>query len=187
MTASRFIKAMHPKTSIPPLREAVKKVLDAGWWAQTKINGHRVQLHISSNTSTPIISYTRQGSTHKKSLPATAVSELRRLFLPETGWHVLDAEWDKSDDRIYVFDCLKFNGRLLDSSPFQERFALLPRVYSSAVFETLPIIRSVDRCMDVLASTDKKIEGLVFKSPTTEGFADSSIVRCIAPAHSQNP
>ena len=186
LTASRFIKGLHPKTAIPPTREAVKKVLDAGWWAQIKINGHRVQLHINATPDEPVLAFTRQGTPHTKALPAAVTAEVRRLFAPDSGWNVIDAEWDKPEDRIYAFDVLRFNGRMLDALPFQERFALLPRVYASGIVETLGIIRSLDRCMDILASDERKIEGLVFKAPASEGFQDSAILRCICPAHARH-
>lgn len=177
--ASHYIRAMHPKSAIPPTRTAVKKVLDAGWWGQTKIDGHRAQLHIPCDPQEDILVYTRQGQLHKKLLPAPLIKELQRLFTPQDGWNVIDAEWYKGTDQLYVFDMLKFNGKLLDTYPFAERYALLPRVYSSPCIETLPLIKSLEQCMEILETRDERVEGLVFKSPHTEGFADTGVVRCL--------
>jgi ATP-dependent DNA ligase len=185
VSVSRFIKAMHPKTAIPPTRDAVKRILERGWWGQVKINGHRAQVHVPADEALDVVVYTRQGGAHKKALPPALAAELRRLFTPTDGWNVVDAEWDKPEDKLYVFDMLKFNGRVLDTMTFQDRFALLPRVYSSPSIETLAIVRSLDKCLEILAMNESRIEGMVFKSPTTEGFQDSGIVRCIAPAHAR--
>jgi hypothetical protein len=41
----------------------------------------------------------------------------------------------------------------------------------------LPLITSLERCLEVLAGDDEDVEGLVFKSKSP-GFADTTIVRC---------
>ncbi len=179
LSASRFIRAMHPKTAISPTRVAVKKVLDAGWWGQVKMDGHRAQIHISADPNEKTIVYNRQGTPHKKVLPTSAIAELRRLFALKESWTVIDAEWDKPGEKLYIFDVLKLNGRMLDTYTYAERYELLPRVYSSPMIETLSVLRTVDQCMEVLERGDERIEGLVFKSPTTEGFSDTAIIRCL--------
>lgn len=178
VSASVFIKPMHPKTEIRPDRGAIKRVLDAGWCGQLKIHGHRAQFHISADPAEEVLAYNRHGEFHKKEVPESLAAELRRLFLPKTGWTVIDAEWLKPDNKVFVFDYLKKDGQLLASYTYQERLELLPRVYSSEIVETLPIYKTVERCMEELEKDDPKIEGLVFKALTTPGFRDTSIVRC---------
>lgn len=170
---------MHPKSAIPPTRIAIKRVLDLGWWGQVKIHGHRAQIHLSADENALPIVYTRQGERHKKTLPQAIVLELKRLFAPVGGWTVIDAEWHKPSDKLYIFDILKHNGRLLDTYTFADRYELLPRVYTSPMVETLPLLKSVEQCLSVLESADERVEGLVFKSPLTEGFLDTGIVRCL--------
>lgn len=181
MSASRFIRAMHPKSEVQPTREAIKKVLASGWWGQLKIHGHRAQLHIPSTengTASDIVAYNRQGRPHQKLLPADLAQEVWRIFRPKTGWTVIDAEWLKDVDRLYVFDMLKREDIVLDDWTYAERFELLPRVYSSPKIQTLPPYKTLDACMKALESPDEHVEGLVFKATTTRGFLDSSIVRC---------
>lgn len=178
LPVSPFIRAIHPKSAIPPERAAIKKLLDAGWWGQVKINGHRTQVHIPCDSSLPLFAYTRQGTLHKKKFSPLMAKDLRRLFTPQTGWTVIDAEWHKSTERLYVFDMLRFNGKPLDSYTYKERYDLLPRVYASETIETLPLLKTAEQCMDLLSSRDERIEGLVFKFPSTEGFDDTLIIRC---------
>lgn len=175
---SMFIKAMHPKTEIRPDRAAIKRILDAGWWGQMKIHGHRAQIHIPADETLGLIAYTRHGTIHKTKLPNHLGSELRRLFVPTKDWTVIDAEWLKGQDHIYVFDLLKLNGQMLNNYTYGERWELLPRVYKSAYVETLGVVRTLDKCMEILESTPAEVEGLVFKSASSPGFNDRSIVRC---------
>lgn len=178
LPASPFIRPLHPKSAIPPERPAIKKLLDAGWWGQVKINGHRTQIHVPKDANLPLLIYTRQGTLHKKKFSPLMTRDVRRLFTPHTGWTVIDAEWHKSTDRLYVFDVLRFNGKPLDSYTYRDRYSLLPRVYASETIETLPVLKSVDQCLTLLSSRDERIEGLVFKFPSSEGFLDTSIIRC---------
>jgi ATP-dependent DNA ligase len=170
---------MHPKTEIRPERTAIKRILDQGWAGQLKIHGHRAQIHIPAD-ATPVHVYNRQGQFHAKLLPESLVSELRRIFGPKDGWTVLDAEWLKGTDRLFVFDILKREGSILDSMTYSQRWDLLPRVYSSESIETLPLLRTVDKCMDALeqAAGMEHVEGLVLRALNTSGFSDTSIIRC---------
>jgi ATP-dependent DNA ligase len=169
---------MHPKTEIRPERGAIKRVLDMGWVGQLKIHGHRAQIHIPCDASESVLVYNRQGQVHKKALPAKLDAELRRIFGPKDGWTVLDAVWLKGPDKLYVFDMLRREGHSLESATYAERWALLPRVYASDCIETLPLLRSVEKCLEALAAPGEELEGLVFKALNTPGFSDTSIVRC---------
>jgi ATP-dependent DNA ligase len=178
MKTSAFIQAPHPKTAISPTRAAIKTVLEAGWWGQVKIHGHRAQIHIPSDPSLPVVNYTRHGSQHKVILPEQIALELRRLLAPVEGYSAIDAEWVKDEKRILLFDYLKRNGRVLSSLTYAQRYEFLPRVYRSSCIETMPVLKTLDDCLAVLASDNPLVEGLVFKSPATVGFRDSAIVRC---------
>lgn len=175
---SAFIRAMHPKTEINPSRASIEKILKAGWVGQTKIHGHRAQIHLPADTSEDALAFNRQGRLHKKLLPPEIVDELRRIFNLKTGWTVIDSEWLKSEDKLFIFDVLKFNNKLLRTLNYGERFKLLPRAYISPHVQTLPLLTTVDKCMEVLSDPDEDIEGLVFKSIQTKGFEDTAIVRC---------
>lgn len=156
----------------------IQRVLASGWVGQLKIHGHRAQIHIPSDRDQEPLVYNRQGALHKKLLPQTVVEELRRLFEPETGWNVIDAEWIKDIDKLYVFDFLKKDGELLNKLTFSERYVFLPQDFISPHLQTLPLLKSVERCLEALERKEDFIEGLVFKALNTKGFADTSIVRC---------
>jgi ATP-dependent DNA ligase len=178
MSPSVFIKAMHPKTEISPTLPSIEKILKAGWVGQMKIHGHRGQIHIPADPQEDTIAYNRQGRPHKKLLPDEIIQELRRVFDLESDWTVIDTEWLKPENKLFVFDILKLNGKLLRTLSYAERWKLLPKLYISRHVQTLPILTTADKCMEVLARKEEYIEGLVFKSLDSKGFADTSIVRC---------
>ena len=178
MDRSVFIKSMHPKTEISPSRVAIEKILNAGWVGQMKIHGHRAQIHLPSDLKKEPIAYNRQGRPHKKLLPDEIIAELQRLFKVKNGWTVIDAEWIKPENKLYIFDILKQDGKILRALTYTERWKLLPRLYISRHLQTLPLLTSVEKCMEVLAREEESIEGLVFKAAGSKGFEDTSIVRC---------
>ncbi len=173
---SVFIKAMHPTTEISPIPASIEKILKAGWVGQMKIHGHRAQIHL--HESEEPIAYNRQGRPHTKLLPKEIIQELRRIFDLKKGWTVIDTEWLKPENKLFVFDILKIKDKLLRNLNYQDRFDLLPRLYISPHVQTLPLLTTKEKCLEVLARPEKYIEGLVFKSLTTKGFEDTSIVRC---------
>ncbi len=175
---SRFIRPVHPKTQIAPVESAIKKVIDAGWWGQPKINGHRAQIHIPADAR-PCLVYNRQGQLHKEQLTVGLEAELRRLFSPTKDWNTIDAEWMKSDQKIFVFDFLKKDGVLLDQMSFSERYDLIPKLYLSPGISTLPVLKTTEKCMQFLSTRcAEHLEGLVFRAAHSRGFSDGSIVRC---------
>jgi ATP-dependent DNA ligase len=169
---------MHPKTSIPPTRAAIDRVLRVGWWGQLKIHGHRAQVHVPANPQEGVLVFNRHGQLHRMALPESMVKEVRRLFQPKQDWNVIDAEWLKPEAKLFVFDFIKREGDVLSDCTYAERYELLPRVYASPHIQTLGVFKTVDQCMKVLADPAPEIEGLVLRSPATKGFLDSSIVRC---------
>lgn len=178
VTGSNFIRAMHPKTEISPTLPAVEKMLKAGWIGQMKVHGHRAQIHLPADETQEPVAYNRQGRPHKKLLPPEIIQELRRIFPVEKDWTVLDAEWLKPENKLFVFDILKENGKLLRGLTYHERWKILPKLYISPHIQTLPILTESQKCMDVLARTEEFVEGLVFKSLNSKGFEDTSVVRC---------
>lgn len=178
VSSSAFIRAMHPKSAIRPDRAAIRRILEAGWAGQVKMHGHRAQIHIPAAEGEALLCYNRQGRPHAKSLPPQVAHELRRLFQPDQGWTVVDAEWLKDTDEIFIFDLLKHRGRLLRDLTYLERWQMLPRVFASDTLRVLTLLRTVEACMTELNSTQPRVEGLVFKALTTPGFSDTSIIRC---------
>jgi ATP-dependent DNA ligase len=178
MPKSVFIKAMHPQAEISPTYASVDKILRLGWVGQMKIHGHRAQIHISANPSEKTVAYNRQGRPHKKLLPKEIEKELRRILNLKSGWTVIDSEWLKPENKLYIFDILKQDDRILRSLTYSERYNLLPGSFISPYIKVLPILDNVEKCMKVLNSKEDYIEGLVFKSLSTKGFEDTAIVRC---------
>lgn len=169
---------MHPKTEIRPDSGAIDRVLKAGWVGQLKIHGHRAQIHVPASADEAVIVYARAGHQHKKALTPSMEKEIRRLFTPELGWNVLDAEWLKPEEKIFVFDYLKKDGKLLRGLTYPERWAMLPRAYLSPHLQTLPLLKTLSKCLEALESREEHVEGLVFKSLNSTGFSDTSILRC---------
>ncbi len=178
MARSNYLKAMHPKTEISPTAASIEKILRAGWIGQIKIHGHRAQIHIPADPKEDAIAYNRQGRPHKKLLPDEILLELRRILKLESDWTILDSEWLKPEGKLYIFDILKADGQNLRSLSYLERWKLLPKLYISPHVQTLPILTTVEKCLEILRGSDENVEGLVFKSKDTKGFADTSIVRC---------
>ncbi|MGE0173481.1 MAG: hypothetical protein AB7T49_11860 [Oligoflexales bacterium] len=178
MPDSLFIRPIHPKTEIKPDPVLMKKILSEGWWGQKKIHGHRAQVHLSANSTEGTIVYNRHGKPHGVKLSKEIEEELRRILPLKNGWSTVDAEWVKPLNKLFIFDMLKLNGQLLNTSTYEDRYQLLPQVYVSQYVETLPVISQVAKCQEVMETTDPLIEGLVFKSRKTRGFSDSSVVRC---------
>ena len=176
--ASRYIAAPHPKAEVRPDRQSVERILARGWVGQLKIHGHRAQIHLNADEDQPVLVYTRQGVPHKLEMQPEIVSELRRIFNPQSGWTALDAEWLKPEKQLYVFDVLKKDGVELDDRTYPERHSLLPRIFISPHVAVLPLLKTADKCMEALSNPAPHIEGLVFKSLSTTGFADTSILRC---------
>lgn len=175
---SPYIRAPHPKSGIRPLAEAIRRILDAGWVAQLKIHGHRVQLHVPSDRKKSLRALNRQGQAHRKALSPAMEAEIRRLFTPKEGWNVIDGEWLKDEGKIHVFDFLRHEGEVLRRLTFPERYERLPRLYLSPHLSTLPLIRDLKGCLEALEGEKPHVEGLVFRSLTTPGFPDTSIIRC---------
>lgn len=178
MPESIYIKSMHPKTEIRPNAAAIGRILDQGWWGQAKIHGHRAQIHISADPTEGVLVYNRQGQFHAKDFPNDMAAELRRLFTPRKGWSAVEGEWLKPQGKLFLFDVLKLDDRVLRDYTYEQRWELLPRVFRSPCITTLPVLKTVDECLHVLADENPLIEGLVFKARGTKGFQDSSIVRC---------
>ena len=178
LSPSRFIRPIHPKTAILPQYDAIDRVLKMDWVGQYKIHGHRTQIHIPpKGQELEPIAYNRHGQIHKKAIATEIKNELFRLFQGD-HWNVIDCEWIKGQSKLYVFDVLKWNGRILSGLNYQDRYALLPRVYRSEHCETLAIFTTASKCMEVMESAPEYVEGLVFRSMFTKGFQDTSIIRC---------
>ena len=167
---------MHPKTSILPERSTIQRILKLGWVGQKKIHGHRAQFHLSASTK-QVIAYNRQGKEHKKQVPDELIQQLYDYIPVSDDWSVIDCEWLKKEGKVFVFDILKHNGVTLNHLSYGERFEFLPR-FAKGTVQTLPLIRSVEKCIEILESDENHIEGLVFKSLNSKGFKDTSIVRC---------
>jgi hypothetical protein len=172
------IRAMHPKTEIRPDAASISKILGAGWVGQLKIHGHRAQIHVPAAATAPLIAYNRQGKPHKKFLSPAMSAELRRIYAPSKGWNVIDAEWLKPEDKLFVFDFLKRDDVILTRLSYPERYKLLPRAFISPRISTLPLLETLEECLRALQSEQGCVEGLVFKSRTSTGFGDTSIIRC---------
>ena len=179
--ASVFIKAMHPKTEISPSPTAIEKILKAGWAGQMKVHGHRAQIHLSADPAIIPVAYNRQGKPHKKLLPDEIIQELRRILKLKSDWTVIDAEWLKNENKLFLFDILKLDGKILRALNYAERWKLLPKLFISPNVQVLNLITTVPKCLELLQSKEEYIEGLVFRSINTKGFSDTSIIRCRKP------
>ena len=175
---SPYIKTAHPKTEIQVDAAAFRRILEAGWWGQVKIHGHRAQIHLPAEPKADCLVYNRHGRLHAKHLEPEIISEFRRIFSLEKSWTVLEAEWLKDENKLFLFDCIKLDGRNLSTLSYEKRYELLPKLYLSPFLTTLPVLRTVEDCMAVLKDTAPHIEGLIFKSRHSIGFPNHSMIRC---------
>jgi ATP-dependent DNA ligase len=169
----RFIRPIHPKTSILPTREAIAKVLSNGWVAQAKINGRRNQLHVGSDGS--LRAFTRQGTPHTLMMPKGLKDDLIDVLRPAEGTNVVDSEWYTQTNEVFTFDMLAKDGVVLQSLRYDERHALLPA--TAGRVHLLPFL-DLEQAVTLIETGDEVIEGIVLKSPSSTGFSDTSVIRC---------
>ncbi len=175
---SSFIKTAHPKKEVQINAQTFQRILDADWWGQTKIHGHRAQIHLSADSQENCLVYNRHGKLHAKELEGLIIDELRRILAPKKGWTVIEAEWLKNEQKLFLFDCIKLNDELLSTLTYEERYRFLPKLYISPHIVTLPVLRTVEECMAVINNPAAEIEGVIFKSRHTKGYSDHSLIRC---------
>lgn len=176
LASSLYIRTPHPKTSIQPEPQAIKRILDMGWWGQAKMHGHRLQVHLHREED-PIL-YNRHGGLYGKTIHPNIIPELRRVLEIGTGWTAIEGEWVESQNKLYLFDYIKKDGKVLDGLSYEDRFALLPKLYISPSLQTLSVFKTLEQCLGLYEKRGNRVEGLVFKSTTSLGFKDTSIIRC---------
>jgi len=174
-----FIKPQHPKSTLLPEPYAIRRVLSRGWIGQPKINGARLQIHISETGGT--VRYTRQGTEHTKQMPEFLIEHLLVGFKIKGGDTVLDCEWERFKDKIHLFDLLKVGGVSTAKQTYRERYEMLRILFqqlSSLNVFLLPLFTTRKECLDYINQDDESIEGLVFKAMDTKGWRDTGIIRC---------
>lgn len=173
-----FIQAQHPKGELPPTEDSVSKYIRWGWWGQKKINGYRCQIHISSKSE--VFYFTRQGRLHTRKVPEIVNEQLLRHLIPTKGFNTFDAEWQRQQETIYLFDVLKLENKLLQNLTYAERYKILRKdlFFIEPNVKFLPVYKSVRQCMQVLNKDDVWVEGLVFKLPDIQGWDNDAIQRC---------
>ena len=169
----KFLRPQHPKGMLAPRLDAVERMIAAGLYGQRKVHGHRAQIHIEPDGN--VVAFTRQGHLHTSALPEKVVAFLATCA--DSAPIVLDGEWQKHEGRIYLFDVLATQGRVLDREGHADRFARIA-VFESPWTPALPCLRTAADCWAILTDSDPMTEGLVFRNPATPGFADTAIVRC---------
>lgn len=177
MKPNGFIVCQHPNHAIAPQREAIERVLKMGWTGQQKMNGHRLQIHISPKAE--ITTYTRHGRLHTQKL-STELKFSFEAYADSDGYICLEGEWLKSENQVYLFDILRYKSDTLLFQTYRERYKLLKSIFQiSPHIKLLKTHNKVDDCLRILANKDPKVEGLVFKSLDTKGWPDTAIVRCL--------
>lgn len=176
---SKFIKCQSPGGSVLPRADTIGRILSSGWVAQKKMDGARTQVHISSSGIIDV--YTRHGSLHTKDMPDNIKQLLRQHFSSKIGWNVLDCEWLRHQDKLYIFDIMKWGDVSFHTLTYEERYKILSsHAIITPEVSILPLYTSIDKCLAVLqeAMDDKFLEGLVFKAYTSTGWSDTGMVRC---------
>lgn len=172
-----FVQAQHPKCSVEPTRASVEKMLGAGYLAQRKVNGSRAQIHISS--SGQLVAFTRKGTKHTKGFSMATTEHLITNFRPEKGWTILDAEWQKQEDKVYLFDLIQAGEAMFSGKNFEERYTLLRDQFTLGPgVGFLVLLKDVASCMAMLTDPSPFTEGLVWRLVKDPGFHDASIIRC---------
>ena len=177
-TKPMFIDPQHPKAETPPNEEDIADLIRWGWWGQKKVDGYRCQIHITAKGE--ITYYTRQGNIHTRAVPAILTEQLLRHLKPAVGVSVFESEWQRQQEKIYLFDVLKLEDKLLEKKNFAERHQILRKdlFFIEPNIEFLPIYKSVRQCMQILKKDEEWIEGLVFKLPHNPGWQNDAIQRC---------
>lgn len=172
-----FIEPQHPKANVAPDRTAINRVMILGFVAQRKVNGHRVQIHVSSDGE--FAAFTRQGKPHTAQIPQNIKEHLIAMARPKSGWTCLDGEWQKQESKIYLFDILRLEDELLSSLTFFERFEKLLGIFRIGPgVSILPIIKDVDGVMELMGDGNKFTEGVVLRNPKEIGWQNTAILRC---------
>jgi hypothetical protein len=174
---SLFIRPVQARGEISIDAAKIRVLLESGWVGQIKTRGHYAQIHIPSSSGSEVVAYTRSGERHKKLLPQSLEGELRMRFAPASGWTVIDCEWIKTQNRLYVFDCLKLAGKMLAKKTFGERHALLESASNGLSIVLLPMLASVEECLSALETHNEAYEGLLFHKADVAGFDDSHLLR----------
>ncbi len=168
-----FIKSQHPKSNISPAK--IQDLLSRGWVAQEKINGHRLQIHISLDG---ITCYTRQGTKHTQKLSPELIEAFQAYC--EYGWAVFDSEWHKPTNQVFIFDILRLNNETLNSKTISERFKILKSIFRIAPnIKLIKCLGTAGECMNVMQDNNSLVEGLVFKLWESTGWSDDAILRCL--------
>ena len=172
-----FLQAQHPKSSVEPTRTSVEKMLGAGYLAQRKVNGHRAQIHISADGR--LVAFTRSGTKHTRNFTQATTEHLVTNFKPDKGWTILDAEWQKQEDKVYLFDLLQVGSELFSNKSFEERYTMLRDQFTIGPgVGFLVLLKDVASCLSMLGDPSPFTEGLVWRLVKSPGFHDSSILRC---------
>jgi ATP-dependent DNA ligase len=171
-----YIRAAHPTSSISPKADAITRIMASGWVAQAKVNGRRAQIHVSPDGK--LKAYTRQGTLHTMALPLDTKQALVELLRSDAGDRVADAEWHTQTGRVFLFDLLADKGEVLSGLTYSQRNALLP-LRTEGPVDVLPYLTLCDAVAMASGAFDAKfIEGIVLKSPSSRGFADTTVIRC---------
>jgi ATP-dependent DNA ligase len=176
-TYNDFIKTQHPIGTVQPTNQnIVKWMTEKNWLAQAKINGRKAQIHLYKGDVT---FYTRHGTLHTANVSKELIAAIKQWFTTQERT-VIEAEFIPQEQKIYVFDLIMLNGIYLRDKTYPERHTLLatglPNIM--AHIQILPMLTSVTTAQKLMASDDKNIEGLVFKSKVGVGFSDNFIIRC---------
>lgn len=170
---SHYCKGPHPKKTLKPESGAIEPYLDKGWVWQKKINGRRLQIVILPTGELEF--WTRSGTPHTWKVPEEIVKAFQQLYMPTKGWNTIEGEWVKG--KVYLFDILVLEGKLLSNLCYTERHKILNKPFIFPFLSVLPYSTSLKEAIKTLKCTDPMIEGVVLKSPYP-GLGDHNIVRC---------
>lgn len=174
MTA-RFIRPQHPKATLRPTLDSIKRVFALGWVAQAKMNGRRAQIHILPGEACQ--AFTRQGRPHTLPL-SDEVDALLHQWFCHGSITVLDAEWFPFENKLFIFDAITLDGKRLGNLTFVERHALIFKDFIHPRIKVLPILKTAKEAWALMEGDDNKVEGIVLRSTQSKGWDDSAIVRC---------
>lgn len=134
-------------------------IQDDDWWAEQKIDGQRILLRLSGQGEVSV--FNRQGDQMGLKNPA----------LVETFSAGFNGEWwfdgEYMDDHYYVFDILCISGIDWWNKPYQERRAMLEKLFlliDSNAVSLVPVARTeLEKAALYRYTREHNFEGLVFK------------------------
>lgn len=147
------------------LRDIDRYLIDDEWYAQQKLDGDRLLIHVSEGR---VVALNRDGRPRSNPVPAAVLRQFAPFAATAHEW-MFDGELLTSGE-FWLFDLPVAGGSVSPDNPFTFRYEVLERIFSGGAWQPDPCVRLLP-----LARTEKAkrallgqlhergAEGLVFR------------------------